>query len=46
LGEELFNKHSKKYSQALDDDEKGVRNAGQCEHFFCGILITALDTHK
>jgi hypothetical protein len=28
LGKELFNKHSKKFSQALDDDEKGVGNAG------------------
>ena len=28
LGEEAFNKHSKKYSQALDDDGKGVGNAG------------------
>ena len=28
LGEEAFNKHSKKYSQALDDDGKVVGNAG------------------
>jgi hypothetical protein len=28
LGKESFNKHSKKYSQALDDDDKGVGNAG------------------
>jgi hypothetical protein len=28
LGKELFNKYSKKYSQALDDDGKGVENAG------------------
>ena len=28
LGEEAFNKHCKKYSQALDDDGKGVGNAG------------------
>ena len=27
LGEELFNKYSKKYSQALNDDGKDVKNA-------------------
>jgi hypothetical protein len=28
LGKELFNKHSKKYSQALDDNDKNIGNAG------------------
>ena len=28
LGEKAFKKHSGRYSQALDDDGKGVGNAG------------------